>query len=86
MIYSYARVRTTGQVHDGNSLETQVNALQEAGAEKIFSDVFSGRTTKRPELDKLLRIIQADDTFIINKAGSHCSQSHSGRSVIGKFE
>ena len=67
MIYGYARVSTTGQAHDGNSLEAQVNALQEAGAEKIFSDVFSGRTTKRPELDKLLRVIQADDTLIITR-------------------
>lgn len=67
MIYGYARVSTTGQAHDGNSLEAQVNALQEAGAEKIFSDVFSGRTTKRPELDKLLRVIQADDKLIITR-------------------
>ena len=67
MIYGYARVSTTGQAHDGNSLEAQVNALQEAGAEKIFSDVFSGRTTKRPELDKLLRVIQDDDTLIITR-------------------
>ena len=67
MIYGYARVSTTGQAHDGNSLDAQVNALQEAGAEKIFSDVFSGRTTKRPELDKLLRVIQDDDTLIITR-------------------
>ena len=67
MIYGYARVSTTGQAHDGNSLEAQVNALQEAGAEKIFSDVFSGRTTKRPELDRLLKVIQADDTLIITR-------------------
>ena len=67
MIYGYARVSTTGQAHDGNSLDAQVNALQEAGAEKIFSDVFSGRTTKRPELDKLLRVIQANDTLIITR-------------------
>ena len=67
MIYGYARVSTMGQAHDGNSLDAQVKALQEAGAEKIFSDVFSGRTTKRPELDKLLRVIQANDTLIITR-------------------
>lgn len=67
MIYGYARVSTTGQAHDGNSLEAQVNALQEAGAKKIFSDIFSGRTTKRPELDKLLKVIQSDDTLIITR-------------------
>ena len=67
MIYGYARVSTTGQAHEGNSLEAQVNALQTAGAERIYSDVFSGKTTKRPELDKLLKVIQAEDRLIITR-------------------
>ena len=67
MVYGYARVSTTGQAHEGNSLEAQMNALQAAGAERIYSDVFSGKTTKRPELDKLLKVIQADDRLIITR-------------------
>ena len=67
MIYGYARVSTTGQAHDGNSLEAQVNSLREAGAEIIYSDVFSGRTTRRPELDKLLKVIGSGDTLIITR-------------------
>ena len=67
MIYGYARVSTTGQAHDGNSLEAQVNSLQEAGAERIYSDVFSGRTTRRPELDRLLKVIESGDTLIITR-------------------
>ena len=67
LIFGYARVSTSGQAHDGNSLEVQINALQEAGAEKIFSDVFSGSKNDRPELDKLLNIIQSGDTIIITK-------------------
>ena len=67
MIFGYARVSTSGQARDGNSLEVQINALQEAGAEKIFSDVFSGSKNDRPELDKLLNIIQSGDTLIITK-------------------
>ena len=67
MIFGYARVSTSGQARDGNSLEVQINALQEAGAEKIFSDVFSGSKNDRPELDKLLKIIQSGDTLIITK-------------------
>lgn len=67
MVYGYARVSTMGQAHDGNSLEAQISALREAGAEKIFSDVFSGRTTKRPELDKLLRVIRISDILIITR-------------------
>ena len=67
MIFGYARVSTNGQARDGNSLEVQINALKEAGAIKIFSDIFSGSKNERPELDKLLKIIQSGDTLIITK-------------------
>ena len=67
MIFGYARVSTNSQARDGNSLESQINALRNAGAEKIFSDVFSGTKNNRPELDKLLKIIQTGDTLIITK-------------------
>ena len=67
MIFGYARVSTNSQARDGNSLEAQIHALKEAGAEKIFSDVFSGSKNHRPELDKLLKIIQHGDTLIITK-------------------
>ena len=67
MIFGYARVSTNFQARDGNSLEAQINSLKEAGAEKIFSDVFSGSKNNRPELDKLLKIIQSGDTLIITK-------------------
>ena len=67
MIFGYARVSTNSQVRDGNSLDAQINSLKEAGAEKIFSDVFSGTKNNRPELDKLLKIIQSGDKLIITK-------------------
>ena len=63
MIYGYARVSTNGQA----SLEAQEQELKNAGAEKIFSDVFSGAKNNRPELDKLLKVIQPGDTLIITK-------------------
>ena len=67
MIFGYARVSTNFQARDGNSLEAQINFLKEAGAEKIFSDVFSGTKNNRPELDKLLKIIRSGDKLIITK-------------------
>ena len=67
MIFGYARVSTNSQARDGNSLEAQINVLKKAGAEKIFSDVFSGTKNNRPELDKLLKIIQSGDKLIITK-------------------
>ena len=67
MIFGYARVSTNSQARDGNSLEAQIHALKEAGAEKIFSNVFSGAKNHRPKLDKLLKIIQPGDTLVITK-------------------
>ena len=64
MIFGYARVNTNSQARDGNSLEAQIKLLKDAGAEKIFSDIFSGSKNHRPELDRLLKIIQLGDTLI----------------------
>lgn len=67
MVYGYARVSTSGQARDGNSLDAQVWALRNAGAVKIFSDVFSGTKNARPQLNKLLKVIQPGDKLIITK-------------------
>ena len=67
MFYGYARVSTNSQARDGNSLEAQISSLKEAGAEIIFSDVFSGTKNNRPQLNKLLKIIQSGDILIISK-------------------
>lgn len=56
MKYGYARVSTKGQATLGNSLEAQEKALATAGAEKIYSDTFTGTKSHRPELDKLLLV------------------------------
>jgi DNA invertase Pin-like site-specific DNA recombinase len=67
MIYGYARVSTKGQAQNGNSLEAQQEALQANGAEKIFADSFTGTKINRPELDKLLSILQSGDTLMVTK-------------------
>lgn len=67
MIYGYARVSTRHQANDGNSLEAQQEALRSAGAEKIYTDAFTGTKNQRPELDKLLSVIKAQDTIIVTK-------------------
>ncbi|MBR4195442.1 MAG: recombinase family protein [Synergistaceae bacterium] len=67
MVYGYARVSTMGQACEGNSMEAQVCALKLAGAVKIFKDVFSGKSEHRPQLDKLLKVIEGGDKLIITK-------------------
>ena len=65
MIYGYARVSSAGQAIDGNSLEAQSELLKANGAQKIFSDVYTGTKLHRPELDKLMAEIQPGDTLLV---------------------
>ena len=67
MVYGYCRVSTQTQAKDGNSLEAQKNLLKENGAEEIYLDAFTGTKAHRPELDKLLAVLQAGDKLVVTK-------------------
>lgn len=67
MIFGYARVSTAGQAKDGNSLEAQETLLRENGAQKIFTDAFTGTKTDRPALSKLVGVLNDGDTLVITK-------------------
>ena len=67
MIFGYARVSTKTQARDGNSLEGQIQALKNAGAEEIYEDVFSGTIMDRPEFEKLQLKLRKGDTLIVTK-------------------
>ena len=61
-IVGYARVSSASQ-----NLDTQIDALQKAGCQKIYSDRISGKTTKRPEWENLLTYIRSGDTLMITE-------------------
>ena len=67
VVYGYARVSTYGQAAHGNSLEEQKRQLRLAGAEEIYADIFTGKTTDRPKLQKLIGCLNKGDTLIITK-------------------
>lgn len=60
MIHGYSRISTAGQRDD-----LQLQALTDAGAEKIWSEVASGAATMRPELTKLLAAVEDGDEIVI---------------------
>lgn len=62
MKIGYARISTRDQ-----SLQLQVDALKEAGCEKIYQEVASGTKTARPVLDELMANIRSDDVLVIWK-------------------
>ena len=67
MVFGYARVSTKTQARDGNSLDVQMKALKEAGAEKIYVDAFTGTKMNRPEFEKLRLQLRCGDTLIVTK-------------------
>lgn len=67
MIFGYARVSTKTQARDENSLEGQIQALRDAGAEEIYEDAFSGTKMDRPEFEKLRLKLRKGDTLIVTK-------------------
>ena len=66
MIRGYARVSTIKQIQ-GTSLSDQRTILQDAGCQKIYEDVYTGKTMDRPEFDRLCRDIQPGDTLVVCK-------------------
>ena len=60
MLVGYARVSTSDQ-----DPRLQLDALKEAGCEKIFKDTKSGATAKRPGLSKALNFVRKKDTLVV---------------------
>ena len=58
----YARVSTLDQ-----EPEHQIKALEEAGCDSIYADRVSGVQRQRPQLEKVLEHLQADDTLVVWK-------------------
>lgn len=67
MIFGYARVSTTGQRRDGNSLEEQTAALEQYGCQKIITEAFTGKTMERPQFQRLYKQLQPGDTLVVCK-------------------
>lgn len=58
----YARVSTKDQ-----SLENQLDALKQAGCDKIFEEKQSGANDQRPELQRALEYLRPGDTLVVTK-------------------
>lgn len=60
MTFGYARVSTSGQDE-----ALQLDALEQAGCDRVFTDHASGATSSRPALDELLGMARRGDTLVI---------------------
>lgn len=59
-LIGYARVSTRAQ-----DLALQLDALEQAGCERVYKDVGSGTIRRRPQLDACLDYLRAGDTLVV---------------------
>ena len=62
MKIGYARVSTIEQ-----NLKPQIEQLKQAGAEKIYSEKYTGTTTERPVFDEVMKTLKSSDTRIVTR-------------------
>ena len=60
MLIGYARIST-----DDQNLDLQLDALKQAGCEKIYSDRISGAKTFRPGLELALEVARTGDVLVV---------------------
>lgn len=62
MKIGYARVSTIEQ-----NLKPQIEQLKQAGAEKIYSEKYTGTTTERPVFDEVMKTLKSGATLIVTR-------------------
>jgi DNA invertase Pin-like site-specific DNA recombinase len=62
MIIGYARVST-----DDQKLEAQCDALESAGAKRVFADKITGSSRSRPQLDQMIAQLRQGDVVVVTK-------------------
>ncbi|MBZ5752185.1 recombinase family protein [Metabacillus rhizolycopersici] len=62
MKYGYARVSTLMQ-----DLESQIQALESEGCDKIYSEKFTGTKADCPKFKEVLSFLKEDDTLVVTK-------------------
>ncbi|MEE6183995.1 recombinase family protein [Bacillus pretiosus] len=77
MKYGYARVSTVTQ-----DLESQLQTLKAEGCNVIYSEKFTGTTTDRPELSKVLAVLSEGDTLTVTKLDRLARNTKEGIEII----
>ena len=80
MIIGYARVSTSGQ-----DLESQIEELKNKGAEKIYSEKFTGTRVDRPVFERVLKKLKKGDTLMVTKLDRFARNTVEAIQVVQKL-
>lgn len=85
MTYGYARVSSKGQERYGTSLTEQTATLKSRGADKVFSEAFTGTKKDRPELTRLMNTVSSGDTVMVCKLDRIARSAKDGIEIIDEL-
>lgn len=85
MRYGYARVSTTGQQRNGNSLEDQEAKLQEAGCDCVIREAYTGTKMDRPKFKKLFAEMAEGDTLVVAKLDRFARTAKEGLDTVERL-
>lgn len=79
-VYGYARVSTADQ-----SLDHQIDALRQAGCDKIYTEKMSGARNDREQLKKLCYELEPGDTVIVTRLSRISRSSRDTMKLMDAF-
>lgn len=80
--WGYARVSTSGQATNGNSLEDQCGKLRDAGCDEIVDEAYTGTKIDRPKFTKLVEELEAGDTLVVCKLDRFARTASEGSELV----
>lgn len=82
MTYGYARVSGRAQAADGNSLESQEEALRGYGCAEIVREIYTGTKMDRPAFTRLIERMSAGDVLVVTKLDRFARSVSEGTTMI----
>ena len=80
--WGYARVSTSGQAANGNSLEDQCGKLRDAGCDEIVEEAYTGTKIDRPKFTKLVEELESGDTLVVCKLDRFARTASEGSELV----
>ena len=80
--WGYARVSTSGQAANGNSLEDQCGKLRDAGCDEIVDEAYTGTKMDRPKFTKLVEELESGDTLVVCKLDRFARTASEGSELV----